>query len=330
MNIDEFDDFELMILVHEAVYENMSKQDTCVRITAGAHSVTTDYSSKGVWQQPLHITVEQGTVTLETEFLDRRGRVLAKLNLDSLENVLRPTEKGEVLNEMMYEMKTKSKGIIKPKIKLTLVVQDGTDEEIGLLGPATTDVDILVRQELQKAKQKGESRDEVLNEMQVLKEACSGPLELFEGLGTTNNVYVAAIGPPESRRWILGIWKDKKDFLSKKPAQQEIDLLKVETVKGDPTRHHVFVVNAFDSARNRRSLTFRRVDRARDVWVEILHLLVLKARAAKKARKDATRTATSTFTSSFTGSQSMRSAGTDSSRPATFAYGSAESSSSRR
>merc|ERR1719409_1554855 len=56
---DRFDDFELMMLVHEAMFERReAKLTTVVRVTAGLHSVRTDPNSNGIFQQPLHITVE--------------------------------------------------------------------------------------------------------------------------------------------------------------------------------------------------------------------------------------------------------------------------------
>jgi len=288
--IDEFDDFELMVLVHEATFEGKQKYNTKVRITAGAHSVCTDSSSRAIFQQPLHVTVEQGTQIVKVDLVDatKHDRVLATMSLDVMNHILTDQTAH---SEASYNLSTQSKGIIKPKVKLTMVIDHEDDAERGLLtGVRTcgTDVDILVRQQLQKAKQEGVAAhgEDKLTEMEVLKEACAGPLELFEGLGKTNNVYVAVLGPPETRRWVFGIWKDKKDFFAKKPAHQEIDMLKIETVQGDPSRHHVFVINCFDGSRNHKSLTFRRIDRARDVWVEIIHLLVVKARQAHKQRKD--------------------------------------------
>lgn len=320
MGIDKFEDFELMLLVHQAVFEGSTeKMETCIRVTAGSHCVKTDYSNVGMFQQPLHISVEQGTEVVVIDLINRRQNVLGSLTLDVMSHIL--GVEGP-LSEVTYNMSTKCKNIIKPRVKLTMVIDHDSDVEKGLLAPAglNSDVDILVRQQLQKAKQEGTQRSSVageeMNELQVLKEACSGPLELFEGLGKSNAVYVAVLGPPESRRWILGIWKDKKDFMAKRPSIQEIDLLRVETVKGDPSRLHVFVINAYDATRTHKTFTFRRIDRARDVWVEILHLLVVQARAHKKARKDKAQT------TALTGSKSPSFfAGLGSSRASTKSYG---------
>lgn len=281
---DQFDDFELMVLVHEALFDQQEeKMKTIVRVTAGAHVVKTDPNKKSSFQQPLHITVEQGTSQVIVDLLDSSGRVLATLPLESMSDILNE----EFLQpEKIYNMKSKSNRINKPRVKLTMVVGMEDDAEKGLLANMNSDVDILVQQHLKKAKREGGAREgEIISEMAVLKQACAGPLEIFGRLGMTQNVYVSVLGPPVSRRWFLGIWKDKRDFDLKKQAMQEIDLMRIESVQGDPTRNHVFVINGFDEKKIRKTLTFRRVDRARDVWVEILHLLVLKARAMKKSSK---------------------------------------------
>ena len=62
-------------------------------------------------------------------------------------------------------------------------------------------------------------------------------------------------------------------------------MLKVQSVQADPTRTNVFVVNYFDEHRVGQRLTFRRIDRARDVWVEMLQLVITKAHASRKAMK---------------------------------------------
>merc|ERR1719487_2485733 len=182
-------------------------------------------------------------------------------------------------------MKQRGKGARNPKIKLTMVIQQDEDVEKGLLAGASSDVDNLVRLQLAKARGAGQYLPgEGLSEMDVLKEACAGPLELFEGLGKTSNVWVSILGPPNARRWVLGIWSDKHDFDMKRHAIQEIDLLRIQSVQADPTRHHVFVLNYFDDSRVRQACTFRRMDRARDVWVEIVHLLVQKVHDKRKEK----------------------------------------------
>jgi hypothetical protein len=290
---DQFDDFELMVLVHEALFEQKEKKMvTVVRVTAGAHQAKTDPNSNGVFQQPLLVQVGQGTERIIVDLLDKSDRVIATLPLDTFDHVLGP---NTLQPEMIYTMKTKGKGIRNPKIKLTMVVQTGKDVEAGLLASTgfsglSSDLDILVRQQLKKARDANDIGDgaegEGISEMTVLQNACSGPLELFEGLGNTSNVYAAVLGPPTTRRWVLGVWHDKRDYDAKKLQFREIELLKIMSVQADPSRHHVFMIIHYDASHVRQTLTFRRIDRARDVWVEILHLIVKKAHEQKKAMKE--------------------------------------------
>lgn len=279
---DEFDDFEVMMLVHDAMFERQdAKMTTVVRVTAGAHYVRTDPNKNGIFQQPLHITVEQGTEHIIVDLMDSSDRVLATLTLRTVEDVLQ----AKLPPEQVYSMKQKNKGARNAKIKITMQIQDSEDAEKGILASVSPDVDTLVRMQLAKAREAGKYRGD-LSEMEVLKQACSGPLEVFEGLGTTNKVWVSIVGPPASRRWMLGIWNEKRDYDAKRQPINEIDLLRIQSVQADPTRHHVFVLNYYDESRVRQSCTFRRTDRARDVWVEIIHLMVQKVHDNRKAKQD--------------------------------------------
>lgn len=266
------------------MFESTQKDtlNTVVQITAGAHTVKTNSNKSSVFEQPLHITVEQGTKQLVVDLLTTNGKVLAtvKIDVDEIQS------ETNLQPEIVYQMRQKGKGIQNPSIKLTMVASSADDPERGLLSSsARSDVSILVRQQLKKAQMK--PGKEGASEMDVLKEACAGPLENFEGtrLGQTQAVYVAVVGPPISRRWVMGLWRTQHDYAERKQAITEVPLLKIQSIQADQKRQHVFVVNFFDDARNRQTLTFRRVDRNRDVWVEILHLLVLKVREQDKKQK---------------------------------------------
>jgi len=96
---DKFDDFELIINVHEATYtaasksKYVSKLTTAVRVTAGAQTVKTDDSSKGIFQQMLQIFIEQGTEYVLVELMDSRDRKVAgSLKLDIMSDILHAKE----------------------------------------------------------------------------------------------------------------------------------------------------------------------------------------------------------------------------------------------
>jgi len=272
-----------MVLVHEAMFGGVQKDTltTIVRVTAGAHVVKTNASLNSVFQQPLHITIEQGTEHLVVDLLNSNNSLLATVHIDvdQIQNEI------NMQPEIVYQMRQRGKGILNPKVSLTMVASSVDDPEQGMIADgAISDVAILVRQQLKKAQIKHGGENP--SEMDVLKEACAGPLELFEGLGHTQKVYVAVIGPPMARRWVMGIWRNQHDFLQKEKAVQEVQLLKIQGIQADKKRNDVFIVHHFDESRARQKLTFQRVDRNRDVWVEILHIVTMKAREQAKWEKD--------------------------------------------
>jgi len=285
---DSFDDFELMVLVHDATFTSVEKEKvTVVQATAGAHTVRTNPNPNSVFQQPLHILVEQGTEHIVVELLSDTDQLLAtmQINVNEIHN-----DKTNLEPEISYAMQQKSKGCINPRIKLTMAITAEEDGEMGFQGDGKQGdrrpLNILVRQQLKKAKQMYGGATEGVSEMDVLKEACTGPLELFKGLAQSQRVWVAVTGPPKSKKWALGLWMHQADCEAKDYPVEEVPLLKIQSIQPDPQRNHVFVLNCVDQTGRRQSLTFRRVDRSRDVWVEILHLLVLKAREQEQAKKE--------------------------------------------
>jgi len=278
---DDCDDFGLMVMVHEVTLDGAQKVLTSVRIRAGDNVVQTD-PSKGVFQQPLHLDVVQGTHELVIDLL-QGSRVVATTHLKS-GKVLRE-EKGKT--ESQYKMTSKHKHFRNVCAKLTFHVTEVEDDlEKGMLAGTTAEVGLLVREQLQKARSAGEG----LSEIDVLVAACEGPLETISApwakSGTYSQVYVSVFGPPTSRRYILGLWDDKLSFKNRRPPRLEVDLLKVQSVQADPVRHHIFVLSYFDEHRICQYLSFRRKDRARDVWVEILQQSVHKIHEARRAHKE--------------------------------------------
>jgi len=104
-------------------------------------------------------------------------------------------------------------------------------------------------------------------------------------MGAKERVHVAIIGPPRKKKFGLHVWKTEKDFNEQKPYIDDIDLLKITSIAADPSRPEVFVVNHIDEHKTRASVKFNRVDRSRDVWVEMLQLLVMKVHAEHKEKK---------------------------------------------
>jgi len=285
---DSFDDFEVMILVHESYYDQkVQKFVTSVRISAGAHKVKCDENAEGIYQQPLTVFVEQGTSTLLVELLDRREKVLANLKFDTLKDLLSAKDNKEGagnITEKVYTMKQKGIGVTNPKMKLSFVFDAENDMENGLLAGMnlSTGTEWAVKQQIKEAggAQKGQS------DLQILAQASAGPLELFEGMGNTRRVFVAVLGPPHQKKFTLNYWVSKSDFDKKHQPEDEIDLLMIKSIQSDPARANVFAVNYFDSNRIAQNWSLRRIDRAREVWVEMLQLVVKKVHEERTAKKN--------------------------------------------
>jgi len=288
VGVDGFDDFEVMILVHEATFttgqKGKRKTNTFARITAGMQVVKTDENSKGIFQQPLTILVEQGTSLILVELCDHRSKVLATLKLDPVIDILQATK---LPSEQLYSMKQKSKDALTPKIKLSMVLDQADDMEAGLLADSNLDSETgwLVRQQLQKAKGEASEKGENMTDFEVMMKSCCGPLDVFEGLGKTDTVYAAVVGPPLQRKYVFAIWASEREYELKAKPVREVEILRIRSIQADPDRGNVFLLSYFDKERVSQRLNFRRIDRARDVWVNTLQILVKMLHAKKKRNK---------------------------------------------
>jgi len=284
---DSFDDFELMILAHEAYFDQKLKRvTTSVKITAGSHRFQTERSSQSVFQQPLAVWVEQGTKNIVVDLLDHRDRVVATLKLDPQKDCLAIHQKGQddKLVEKTYIMKVKDKCISNPKIKLTIVFDGGTEVETGLIAGLnlSSSTEWQVRQQLKKSGGVKTGH----NEAQMVAQACAGGLDMFRGMGNADSVHVAVVGPPLQKKYTFCVWESLSHFEKQQKAQEEVDLLRIRSVQADPGRSNVFHINYVDSNRITRQLSFRRIDRSREVWIELLQLLIKQVHTASKEKKD--------------------------------------------
>lgn len=287
---DTFCDFELMVLVHELVLKNKPRRmTTCVRVTAGLHTVQTECQSSGIFQQPLHILVEQGTESVDIDLVGANESRLATMKMDVVSDIL---DVETHTPEKVYKMRQMSKGAQQPKVKLTLVVSQIADEEEGLFS-ANDDLNMLLHQHMKKTVDlcNNSSQGKPVSEQEVLKQACTGPLELFGlgGLGVATGVLMSVRGPPTSRRWTLELVQELDNAESmtrfRKRLDKDIDITKIASVQEDPARDEVFVINYYDEFHMMQTLTFRRVDRHRDVWVKVLCLLCQVAHESHMAKK---------------------------------------------
>lgn len=307
---DTFDDFDIMMLVHSVKFTTTDKKTTFVRVTAGDFQVETDPNQNGIFQQTLNVFVEQGTEYLLLELLDSSKRKLAEMKMDIDKDIL---SDGIPINaiEKAFKMKQVNKKVVNPKITLTFSPESINDEEKALLSGlnASAETEWVLTQQIQLAVQEsageedgkgggGEKKTvalENLSEVELLGRACAGPLVMFDRLAGNRPVRIAVLGPPSKKRLTLCICASESfatlathkkvpygETPDEKSILEEVDLLKVTGIFPDPGRPEVFSLDFVDANKARRHLKFERVDRGRDVWVEMIQLLVTKVHADKK------------------------------------------------
>jgi len=285
---DSFDDFEVVMLVHEAHYDQQGeKSKSSVRFIAGSHVVQTDANANGTFQQPLTLFVEQGTSVIKCELLDGRDKVLAHLKFFPEADVLHKAKNFSLPSEQVFSMKQKEKKVTNPKLRLSMAVDsDLNDAETGLLSgmSMSSDTRYMVKQQLHKVLAEGGDAT-TTSEVDMLAHACCGPLDMFAGLGEAKTVHVGVVGPPYQRKYTFSIWESKLSMEKRDRAKSECDLMRVRSVQADPSRANVFIINYVDTDRVTKQFSFRRIDRSRDVWVEMLQLLIKNVHESAPARR---------------------------------------------
>merc|ERR1712217_865671 len=81
------------------------------------------------------------------------------------------------------------------------------------------------------------------------------------------------------------VWKEHHEQVKGHKPELEVDLMKISNVIADPGRPDVFVIHYVDTAKTKQKVVFRRIDRPRDVWVEMIKILIKKIRKVKAAKK---------------------------------------------
>lgn len=283
---DSFDDFDLLVIVHEASFTSTSKRNARIRITAGRQQVQTNPSSKGVYQEGLQIFVEQGTPHLNVELLDGKT-VLANLKLNIEDTIL----KAGSTREKDFSMQSKVKGFLNASVKVTMTVQSDADAETGLITDMhlSKESEVLLHQALQKANDghstpRGGQTAEPKNAIEAIAFGLKGHLEMFGALGLQSSVFAVVQGPPLQRKYVFAIFKDEKDVAKGVAPHVQIDLLKMVSVQEDPSRRDVFMISYVDARKIRDRIAFRRVDLPSSTWVELLTKLIRLLREERESR----------------------------------------------
>lgn len=303
--VDKFPDTTLIIVVHEATYQGTIAASR-VRLTAGDHQAMTDVDARGRFQHPISMLVEQGTQKILVDLTDAGGTsVLASLSLDVMTDIGIQRKFG--FREQVFQMKQKNKAVVNPRVKLT--VRDdylSGDEEalFGTISLATWENQVMFEETVAKNMEEDQAlnkqvvlsseaimtssrptHQEQMSEITVLCASLRGPLELHGPWDRKRVCFVAAMGPPDHRKHCICIWQDYQAYDVRRKPQEEIDLLKILSVQPDPAKSEVFFIIYMPKRNEKRRLAFERVDRSRDLWVELLSVLVDKVRVLKDAQR---------------------------------------------
>lgn len=282
---DDFDDFDLVIIIHEATFTSVAKRKSKIRVTAGRHKVQTHESNKATFHEALQIFIEQGTPCLLVELMDGRN-VMASLKLDIVRNLL---EGGRIVDKH-FEMQTKSKGISSCRVKLTMHVENDIEAGKSLISDMNLSKSsemILHQQLMKKDKLSGGSGDEEAkptSQIQTLVSGLHGTLDLFGSLGSTQSVFVT-MSCPAPRKYMLCVFKDEKEYSRGSKPTTVIDMFKILAVEEDPGRSDVFHVAYMDNQKKQHRLNLRRVDLPTGTWVELLSKLIKLIREERDARR---------------------------------------------
>jgi len=278
VGFDVFEDFDLVVHVHEVTYKAAKKLKLRVRLTAGQEAVTTSKSSKGSFQVSLHMLVRQGTQYLIVEVISESEVVLAQHKLHIDLDILQQRR----VQDKLFNMKPKFRALNNPAVRLTLQCCRVNDVEEGILSSRDPEV---VKQRDQRDKPDWSKDWSNTNDTEALSRACRGPVEVFGSFGNTTKRFVGIEGSPGAQRFVLGIWNDEHECEARLDAQLEVDILRIESVQADPGRFDVFVVHYFDHRGVSRKLTCRIIDRPAKMWVEMLHNVITRAREVGKVHK---------------------------------------------
>jgi hypothetical protein len=282
---DGFDDFDVTILVHEVMCGKAQDFYGAIRIRAGDQVVQTDDSKTGRFQNAVSILVEQGTEFLEFEFIDTyNNKVMAVMKMDPAE----AHNPKEQIHQKTYTMKQKGKGIVNPRIKISVINESDEEaslfEGMGAKGMAMSNETRLLL--AKSAKTKDVDEEAPMSEVDMLVKVCAGPVETFGSWGGVSSKYLNVVGPPQQKKYELCVWDSLSD--SQKPGatpSKVVPVLRITGVNADPTQSDIFRVQYVDNEKVPKRLVIRRVDRSRDAWTELIQSIVTLVREGKQDKR---------------------------------------------
>jgi len=316
--IDRFDDFHLMIAIEEIAYPSEAAIPVLVEFSAGRNSERTPLSSSRTPGDQFVLFVEQGTVFLKVTLRGKNDQVLGT-KMEAMREILEEADHGVhqesfdiettleeaptitvgVAFRIYHDVSTNRDPNSDLEKKMALMMQcrlahfdlpaEAERVASGIISEqqaAGLDVQVLPRGIV--------TAQPSLSSFGNLMLACHGLVDIFTSWGAPETVYLGVKGPPSIRRFALCIFPDADAFTENNDCSKEIELVKIQSIHRDPSRDDVFAVVYSRSSKSADfglgdvEVAFRKVDRSRDEWVEMLRHLVVEYREQKLQRRKGT------------------------------------------
>merc|ERR1719277_1996777 len=111
--------------------------------------------------------------------------------------------------------------------------------------------------------------------LELVAKACEGPVHVYGAWGSKKDVFLGVVAPSPGAgtEWSIGIWSTEHEFKRGGNPTETISILRVMSIQPETQRPEVFLVNFMITRTQKQRLVFERIDRSRNLWVEMLMLL---------------------------------------------------------
>jgi len=290
---DPFPDTFMNVMISKVRFNSVGKLGMMVRITAGDEVVQTQVSFDKTFREGFRLFIAQGTHEVVVELVDEnQSTVYASISLDPDMDIKVGNDPPGFDEQELVMDEAPLDGVQVSSCKILMAFFGrnyfAEDKFEGILSHVKDSERVLVEQSLLKTYEEqagsygsADSADALGDEekaqptnFEIVVGSCSGPVYLYGYLGKKRKVFLSITGPPVSGEWQLGVWDSEESFKKGGDAQEKINLLRVVSVQAEPSRTDVFTILFMVTRTQRQKLVLERIDRSRDVWVEMLKVLV--------------------------------------------------------
>jgi len=268
------------VMVAKLKFTAASGLGTLVRLTADDQVTQTDVSYDKAFYEVFRLFIPQGTEEVVVELMDEdESTVYASLVLDPILDLRLGTD-APGFDEQELTMDELRDDMTRAKIVIGFFADDGDKRFDDIIARTDGGVDqATVEHYLERARQSLESSGDddekaAPSQLEVSAWACTGPVVVWSQLGSRREAFLGVRGPPTTGDWQLGVWLDRESFEKGMDAFESINLLRVVAVQAEPSRSDMFIVVYMLTRTQKQRLVCQRLDRSREVWVEMLKVVV--------------------------------------------------------